>query len=517
MISDATSMTRSWHVVMIADNSVVNDTRVRKEAIALTTAGYRVTVIGKAEDGLASEEDLGGAVILRVPVTPAVLEELWDRRMRRRQRRIPLVGYRSRRAYDVARRRIEARRSDVLAAGGRGSTGQEAGLLTRRRWFGAVGRRLRLTQLAVKELVVRGRGVSRHRMNRAFGAFWQAWDSMISNRERGARWRRVLPWLDDFEVGYGPVIDDLNPDVIHAHDVLSIGVGARAVARARMSGRSVFFVYDAHEFVPGLPKNANRSPRYAAAIEDLEREYIYDADRIVTVSPAIAEAIQSHYGLKRRPTTVLNAPLLAERQEGSPDYSGVRAVAGVPRETPLLVYSGGLKKVRGIHVAIRALVHLRGVHLAVVCVPHSKAALVEEMKTHADECGVADRVHFLDPVPSNQVVEFLSSADIGVHPMLGGIANHEMALPNKLFEYLHAGLPMVVTDLRVLGAFVRQHGLGETFPSGDPVGLAAGIEKVLADPEPYRTAARDPALRAEYRWQRQAEALVGVYADLSEG
>jgi glycosyltransferase involved in cell wall biosynthesis len=503
---------------MVVDNSVVSDTRVRKEAIALAAAGYRVTVIGKAEDGVPSEENLGGAVIVRVPVVPTVLDELWDRRMRRRQRRIPLVGYRSRRAYDAARRRIQARRRDVSATAGRTAASREAGLLTRRRrWLGSVGRRRQLTQLAVKELVVRARGVSRHRMNRAFGAFWQAWDGMMSNRQRGARWRRVLPGLDDFEVVYGPVIDDLDPDVIHAHDVFSIGVGARAVARARLAGRNALFVYDAHEFVPGLPKNANRSPRYAAAIEDLEREYIYDADRIITVSPAIAEAIETHYGLKRRPITVLNAPMLTDTPPGPSGRSEVRAVSGVPRGAPLLVYSGGLKKVRGIDVAVQALVHLPGVHLAVVCVPHSRAALVGEMKIHAEERGVADRVHFVDPVPSDRVVGFLASADVGVHPMLGGIANHEMALPNKLFEYLHAGLPMVVTDLRVLGAFVRQHGLGETFPSGDPVGLAAGIEKVLADPKPYRKAARDPALLAEYRWERQAEALVGVYAELLDG
>lgn len=57
------------------------------------------------------------------------------------------------------------------------------------------------------------------------------------------------------------------------------------MSRARLVGRKVAFVYDAHEFVPGLPKHASRCPRYAAAVESLEREYVHDADRIVTVSP----------------------------------------------------------------------------------------------------------------------------------------------------------------------------------------------------------------------------------------
>jgi glycosyltransferase involved in cell wall biosynthesis len=117
-------------------------------------------------------------------------------------------------------------------------------------------------------------------------------------------------------------------------------------------------------------------------------------------------------------------------------------------------------------------------------------------------------------VPSDDVVSFLESADVGIQPMLGGIVNHELALPNKLFEYLHAGLPTVVTDLRELGRFVREHGLGETFRSGDPADLAASVEKVLANPEPYRRAAAEPALRAQYSWERQAEALVTAYEEL---
>jgi glycosyltransferase involved in cell wall biosynthesis len=140
--------------------------------------------------------------------------------------------------------------------------------------------------------------------------------------------------------------------------------------------------------------------------------------------------------------------------------------------------------------------------------------MVSELRQPAEKDGVADRVHILDPVPPDEVVEFNSTADVGVHPLLAGIPNHEMALPNKIFEYMHAGLPIVVTDLRELGSFVRKHGLGEGFRSGDPADMAARVEKVLANPEPYRRAALDPALRTEYSWERQAEVLIAMYNDL---
>jgi glycosyltransferase involved in cell wall biosynthesis len=497
---------------MVVDNDVVIDSRVRKEATSLAGSGYRVTVVGLAGTELPSEERVGDALILRVEVPRVILEEKWDQRKRRRQRRIPLVGYRSRAAYDVARLRIRARRRDVEADAGRALARYEAGELAGFGFrLGAAGRTLRSGGLGTREVVVRARGVMRHRMNRAAGSLWTAWDGLVASQVTAALWRRFTPGMDDFEIAYGPVIDRLEPDVVHAQDVFSIGLAARATARARLAGRAVPLVYDAHEFVPGLARHAGRTPRYAAAIESLEREYIRDAALVLTVGAAVADAIASHYRLDRTPTVVLNTPVLGAATRPGPR---VRDAAGVDEATALLVYSGGLKQVRGVDVTIRALNHLPSAHLAVVCVPDARTPLVGELRTLAAGEGVAGRVHFVDPVPSDDVVSFLESADVGIQPMLGGIVNHELALPNKLFEYLHAGLPTVVTDLRELGRFVREHGLGETFRSGDPADLAASVEKVLANPEPYRRAAAEPALRAEYSWERQAEALVTAYEEL---
>jgi glycosyltransferase involved in cell wall biosynthesis len=507
--SESVPKRREPHIVMVVDNDVATDTRVRKEAASLADAGYRVTVVGKGSEGRPAEERIGSALVVRVPVPPTVLQERWDQRQRRRQRRLPLVGYRSRRSYDAARLQIQARRRDIEATAGRAVTRRNGNF---RRRLAAVGRQLRLTGLSLREIVVRGRGVVRHRMNRAAGTLWRKWDGYQAQREAGARWRRVIPGLDDFEIAYGPVIDSLEPDAVHAHDVFAIGVAARAVGRARLLGREVAIVYDAHEFVPGLPRYAGRTPRYAAAVENLEREYVRDADRIITVSPAIAAAIKAHYRLDQAPAVVLNAPVAAADFH-RPQWS-VRSAAGVAPDVPLLVYSGGLRRVRGIDIVVRAIDRLPGFHLAVVCVPHAQSALADELRQLADRLGVFDRVHFVDPVPPDQVAGFLSTADVGVHPLLGDIPNHEMALPNKLFEYLHAGLPVVVSDLREMGAFVRSHNVGETCRSGDPADLAESVSKVAANLQSYRRAAADEALRAEYSWQRQAEILRATYDGL---
>jgi glycosyltransferase involved in cell wall biosynthesis len=94
--------------------------------------------------------------------------------------------------------------------------------------------------------------------------------------------------------------------------------------------------------------------------------------------------------------------------------------------------------------------------------------------------------------------------------MLGGIPNHEMALPNKLFEIMHAGLPMAASNVRTMAAFVREHRLGEVFDAGDPVDLARAVRTLLA--EAASRPARDDALLTQYSWQGQEVGLGEAYA-----
>jgi len=117
------------------------------------------------------------------------------------------------------------------------------------------------------------------------------------------------------------------------------------------------------------------------------------------------------------------------------------------------------------------------------------------------------------PVPSHEVPSYLREADVGVSPILGDSVSYDMALPNKLFEFLHAGLPMVVSDCRAVAQFVTEHGLGRVFRAGDPVDLADAMRAVLASPPRPDTT----ALRREYCWQGQEPHLVGVYQELLPG
>ena len=153
-----------------------------------------------------------------------------------------------------------------------------------------------------------------------------------------------------------------------------------------------------------------------------------------------------------------------------------------------------------------------GALLAVVAVPHPHP-MSGQLMSLARELGVGERVRFVPPVPSHEVPAYLSGADLAVSPIIGDAASYDMALPNKLFEFLHAGLPIVTSDIAAMSAFVTAHDLGQVFRQGDPADCARAVRRALAEPVSVDTA----ALREEFSWQGQEPALLAAYATLVDG
>jgi glycosyltransferase involved in cell wall biosynthesis len=149
------------------------------------------------------------------------------------------------------------------------------------------------------------------------------------------------------------------------------------------------------------------------------------------------------------------------------------------------------------------------VHVALVTNKQT-SRYVNGLRRRADELGVLDRLHLVPYVPHWQVVPMLSSATAGVIPIQHW-PNHEVALITKFFEYSHARLPMVVSDVRTMSATVRATGQGEVFKAEDLADYIRAVRAVLGDPERYRSAYDKPGLLDGWTWAAQAEVLTSVY------
>lgn len=152
------------------------------------------------------------------------------------------------------------------------------------------------------------------------------------------------------------------------------------------------------------------------------------------------------------------------------------------------------------------------VHLAIVTMPlpHNMQKTLDPL---AEDLGVRERIHYLDPVNQENLSYFLHAADIAVHPLPGGSPNHDRTLPNKLFEYLHAEVPMVCSDARAMAAFVRDNRMGSVFRTGDAHDLAAKVTETLATPI-SREHLHELAER--YSWQSNEPRIIAAFGRLTD-
>jgi glycosyltransferase involved in cell wall biosynthesis len=128
--------------------------------------------------------------------------------------------------------------------------------------------------------------------------------------------------------------------------------------------------------------------------------------------------------------------------------------------------------------------------------------------------GLDRRVHFLPPVPSADVIAAASTADIGVSPIVDVGLNYRWSLPNKLFQYMAAGLPVVASDFPQVREVVEGAGAGVVVDTADPRSIADGIRFVMADREEAgRMGERGRnAVLDQFNWDTATRSLLDVYA-----
>ncbi|RZU52399.1 glycosyltransferase involved in cell wall biosynthesis [Krasilnikovia cinnamomea] len=469
-------------LAVIVANNITGDSRVQKAAIAAARDGWDVTVVGRSLSKQREESMMGPVKVLRLPVLDNYRQ--YRRRQGRNMRcRLTQAGLpdrnalnRYRGAHDAWRLRQETRLAADTATWLNPS---------RRAW-------MRM----------------RHDVYRLRNRLWRWEEDRISAAGAATGdWRRDVPEQVDRDLAFVPVLVDLAPDVIHANDITTISTAAQAVVRLRRGGHRVNWLYDAHEYVRGFEWTR---PQHAHGFPAMEREFIHRADAVVTVSPQLAELLREAYDLAQAPLVVRNAPIQEVIGAGDTAVS-VRQAAGLGAGVPLLVYAGWIGPERGLGTAIRALPALPGFHLAIVANRHN--AELRALLGDAVERGVRDRVHVVPYVAQHLVPDYLASADLGI-VCFRHTPNCEVSLPTKVPEYLHARLPLVVSDIRVVGDFVRQHGFGEVFTAEDERSFAEAVSRAHAGRAALAARITEDVLR-DLSWEHQSGGLVQLYRHIA--
>jgi glycosyltransferase involved in cell wall biosynthesis len=282
------------------------------------------------------------------------------------------------------------------------------------------------------------------------------------------------------------------PDLVHANDynTMWIALGAKLMCGSRV-------VYDAHE----LWADRNGRPEWRPWLVACEAVFVRLADATITASPGYADAMGRRYRVTP-PTVIRNIP------------AGPRTAPPIiaPDRPPLAVYVGGLMPGRGLEIGIRALAEVPALRMRLI--GPGAAAYRASLAALAGRCGVADRLELAEPVSPGAVVAAAADASLGLLLIEPVCRSYELTLPNKLFEYAQAGVPMLASDLPVIGALVRAHELGEAVRPADETAVAAAMRRLL---DPGRNAAaRERAQRfaSENPWASDRRQLAEIYSRL---
>lgn len=139
-----------------------------------------------------------------------------------------------------------------------------------------------------------------------------------------------------------------------------------------------------------------------------------------------------------------------------------------------------------------------------------------ELRALAQGLRVSDRIFFVEPVAAREVVNAAIGADIGVMAYLPDLLNYKYASPNKVFEYMMAGLAIAASDLPEIRGIIEETGSGVLFDPYDPKSIASAINKLISDEELLRSAQRNArrAAREKYNWEKESQKLLSLYETL---
>lgn len=292
------------------------------------------------------------------------------------------------------------------------------------------------------------------------------------------------------------------PDIIHCNDLdtLPAGYVISLLTRAKL-------FYDAHEYYVGNIVSLGPTGRKVAT--RVEGFICRRAARISTVCDPIADLMASEYKIPR-PLVLLNPPYYVDALKVTPRpwraQFGDKIIALFQGQ-----YSGSYT---GLADVIRAAELLPE---NVVVVLRGFGPLEAELRELIEQMKLSDRVFLVAPVPMSEMVESAVGADMGLMPLNSVLGDPRMAVPNKLFEYMMAGLPLIVPDLPGPRSFVVEGEMGIFYQSDNYERLAEAITALATDParlQRMKQYCLDAA--RQYCWDNEGLKLIQAYNAILE-
>jgi glycosyltransferase involved in cell wall biosynthesis len=284
------------------------------------------------------------------------------------------------------------------------------------------------------------------------------------------------------------------PAIVHCHGVSMLGAAALAAWRTGAP-----LLYDAHE----LETDAGQSRRQQWFDRWQERLLIRRADAVVVVSDSIADWYMNAYGIPR-PVVVRNIPSVSAKAALDQHPRAWRDRFGIADEAVIFLYQGKLAKGRRIEQLLRVFARAGSDrHVVFMGFGELEGLVRAAAAKHVN-------IHFAEAVSPDQVLAYTAGADVGIHGGENICLSYYYSLPNKFFEYLAAGLGVMVPDWPEVGRIIRDTGAGWVVQGDEDEDWLRAVTALTWDDVRAR---KKNARRAapNFSWDAEAERLIGAY------
>ncbi len=304
-----------------------------------------------------------------------------------------------------------------------------------------------------------------------------------------------------------------NYDWIYCNDLPTLRPGI--LLKEKLGAR---LIYDSHEIYletlnQFFPQNAGgfKSIAFNSMLwvmhflgKRFEESNIDRADHMLTVNASLAAYFLRKYHLSKSPSIVYNCPDL-DFVNGQ--KRNLKEELGISNDDVLLLYQGMLNEGRGLKRIIETMSILPGnFHLLIV----GDGPLKKILKQFRKKRSLEKRVHFHPKVPFEELAAITQSADIGINLLEAINLSKSMALANKLFEYIHAGVPVLSSNTEEHRNIYAQFKIGE-LTENDSFSIKENILKMFVNKEDYQISLQ--RARDFYHWENQEKTLLSLIED----
>jgi len=261
-------------------------------------------------------------------------------------------------------------------------------------------------------------------------------------------------------------------------------------------------VYDSHEYYCGTPELVSR-PFVQGIWRRIERWIFPKLKDIITVNDSIAALYEKEYGKKLH--VVRNIPRKQNFQ-----VSETRKDLGLPEGKNILLLQGaGINIDRGVEELVEAMQYVNDNTMLVIV---GSGDVIDMLKKNVRELGLDEKIRFIPKVPFQKLKAYTVNADFGLTVDKDTNINYRYSLPNKLFDYIHAGIPVIASRLTEIEKIITQYNIGTFIENHDPQHIAEVLNKTVEDEEKQATWKKNLAkAKNDLVWENEEITLQNIY------